>query len=175
MHENGQAAAIDLGPDRLEQRIRQAAPGDVGQHHDADGAIAARSTELFQRTPRIFPWQRREPANTVRVRRLRLCHRIVGFPCRLATDVFLAPVDVGTGERDDRNVDARGVHVPDAHVVVEVPALRNHDRRVAAENLLLAVGTRLDVVDAAFTFQQLEPRCREHVGVDVDDSHRLIS
>ena len=43
--------------------------------------------------------------------RLRLRHRVVRLPRRAAADVFVAPVNVGTGERDDRNVDACRIHV----------------------------------------------------------------
>ena len=61
----------------------------------------------------------------------------------------------------------------DAHGVVEVAALGNDHRRVAPKDFLLAVGPRLDVIDAAFRLQELEPFRGEHVGVNVDDELRI--
>ena len=39
MHQHRQRAPVDLGPDRREERIGQAAAGDVGEHHHADRAL----------------------------------------------------------------------------------------------------------------------------------------
>ena len=49
-----------------ESLVGQRAAVDVGEHHDADGAVIARTLQLIQRELAMLPGQRREPADAVR-------------------------------------------------------------------------------------------------------------
>ena len=73
-----------------------------------------------------------------------LGHRRVRLARRFRADRLAAPVHVRAGQRHDRDVDAGLVHHGDPPAVVEVAGLRDDDRRLAAVDLLLAVGAGTD-------------------------------
>jgi len=134
-------------------------------------APGATALQFFDGALRVFPRQRREPADAVGVVTLGLGKVVVGLARGLHAHRFAAPVDVGAGQRHHRHVDARLVHVLDAQLPVEVAFLRNHHRRVAAKYFWLPVGTNLQVVDAGLGLQQFQPRVGERVGVDINHGH----
>ena len=68
----------------------------------------------------------------------------------------------------------RRIHVAHAQLVVEMPALRDRDRRVAPEDFLLPVRPRLHAVDAGIRAQHIQPFAREHMRVNIDNRHASI-
>ena len=169
MNQHRQAPLIDLGPNGRKHRIGEAFARNIGQHHHTACTVAASAIELFNGPLGILPGQRREPPNAIGIGRLRLGHGVIGFTRCAAADLFIAPVHIGTSERHHRDVNASGVHVLDAQVVIEVSLLRNDHGGVPPENFLLTVWPCFDVVLATFGFQQLQPLGGKHVRVNIND------
>ena len=79
------------------------------------------------------------------------------------------------GEGDDGQVDAGGVHVLDAQVVVEVSRHRRHEVRTMLVNAFDIAGQRLDgITRSPLLFEESEPPSVEHVRVNVDVAHGRI-
>ena len=139
MHQDGQGAPVDLGPDRCERGLGQAPPGDVGDDHDADRALVAASGQLLDGASGILPGQRGEPADPVR---MGVCaSAIASFDSRAARVLTSSPPQYTFGQVSD----TIETSMPAASIcsirrsVVEVAGLREHDRRLAAKDLLATV------------------------------------
>ena len=65
MDKHRQSQPVDFRPDRLEQRVGRVAAADIGERRDAERAVGARASELADRIIRMFPGNRRDPANTM--------------------------------------------------------------------------------------------------------------
>ena len=94
----------------------------------------------------------------------------VGDPCSLGAD-RCAPEHIGPGQRQHGHIDASVVHRTQPRVVVEHFRHQRHEWRTGEVNGRLSGARLLQLVAAAVLLQQVEPRARDHMGVDVDDGH----
>ena len=147
----------------------RARPAMLASTITPDRAPVRGSRQLRHGGVRILPGERAQPADARGVRGLGSRHVVVDDPRRLEAHVAAAPVHVRAREGDDREIDARGVHLADAVRVVEVPRLGRHERRAVEKDALGRVQALPELVAGpAVGPQELEPVPVEHVGVDVD-------
>jgi hypothetical protein len=118
----------------------------------------------------VLPRKRGEPADAVGPAALRRGEIVVHDARRREAHLGIAPVDVGAGQRDDGDVDARPVHVPDARLVVEHLGERRHEGRSVEMDDVRERAHRLHAVARpAVPAKQREPLSVKHMSVDVDD------